>query len=95
MAKKVTHTFTVNITKNTLTETGGAGLLDIIITKENDPLVVYGAKTAWANPSAAKRWVKAVVQDLTPRKSVKLIAGENLDAKGKPLSFYGQLAFKA
>ena len=95
MAKKVNHTFTVNITKNTLTERGGAWLLNILITKENDPLVVYGATTAWANPSAAKRWVKAVVQDLTPRKSVKLIAGENLDAKGKPVSFYGQLVFKA
>jgi hypothetical protein len=31
---------------------------------------------------------------MTPRKSVKMIAGENLDEKGKPTSFTGELTYK-
>jgi hypothetical protein len=50
--------------------------------------------TAWANASSAKRWVKTQVQALTPRKSVKMVAGSAVDVKGKPVSFTGELAFK-
>jgi hypothetical protein len=50
---------------------------------------------AWSNASAGKRWVKSQVQALTPRKSVKMIAGEGKDAKGKPTSFVGVVTFKS
>jgi hypothetical protein len=51
--------------------------------------------SAWSNASAAKRWIKEMVQELTPRKSVKMIATtQNLDAKGKPLAFVGQIGYK-
>jgi hypothetical protein len=35
------------------------------------------------------------VQALTPRKSVKMIAGEGKDAKGKPISFVGVVTFRS
>jgi hypothetical protein len=35
------------------------------------------------------------VQALTPRKSVKMIAGDGKDAKGKPTSFVGVVTFKS
>jgi hypothetical protein len=50
--------------------------------------------SAWSNASAGKRWVKSQVQALTPRKSVKMIAGEGKDAKGKPTSFVGVVTFR-
>jgi hypothetical protein len=34
------------------------------------------------------------VQELTPRKSVKMIASTNLDAKGKSVAFVGQIGYK-
>ena len=51
--------------------------------------------SAWSNASAGKRWVKSQVQALTPRKSVKMIAGEGKDLKGKPTSFVGVVTFKS
>ena len=50
---------------------------------------------AWKNASAGKKYIKAMVQELTPRKSVKLIPSEEKDAKGKPVRFSGTLNFKA
>lgn len=50
--------------------------------------------TAWKNASAGKRWIKAQVQGLTPRRSVKLIAGSDLNEKGKPMGFRGSVDFK-
>jgi hypothetical protein len=35
-----------------------------------------------------------MVAQMTPRKSVKMVAGSAVDAKGKPVSFTGELAFK-
>jgi hypothetical protein len=35
------------------------------------------------------------VQALTPRKSVKMIAGDGKDVKGKPTSFVGVVTFKS
>jgi hypothetical protein len=51
--------------------------------------------SAWANASAGKRWIKEQVQALTPRKSVKMVASDDKDAKGKPLGFSGTVNFKA
>ena len=92
MAKKVTYKFTADLTLNS--EQGGGWLATVSVTDENDVAQAMFC-TAWKNASAGKRYVKKMVQELTPRKSVKLVAGETLDAKGKPMSFSGELSFKA
>jgi hypothetical protein len=89
MAKKITVTFSARIWANT--EQGGAWIAEYSVDEEG---IVTGEYSAWKNASAAKRWMKAKVQALTPRKSVKLLAGTELDAKGKPTSFTGTLIYK-
>jgi hypothetical protein len=93
MAKKVVKTFSANLNKNL--EKGGAWMAIVSVTTEG----IDGTETlntaAWSNASAGKRWVKSQVQALTPRKSVKMIAGEGKDAKGKPTSFVGVVTFKS
>ena len=92
MAKKVSYKFNADLNLNT--ELGGAWLAVVSVVDEND--VAQAVFTSsWKNASAGKRYVKAMVQKLTPRKSVKMIAGETLDAKGKPTTFSGELTFKA
>jgi len=90
MAKKVQCTFTANLWLNT--EKGGAWIAEYHYGTEED---FKGLYTAWKNASAAKRWLKSVVQEVTPRKSIKMIAGDALDEKGKPVSFTGELKYKA
>ena len=51
-------------------------------------------QAAWKNASAAKRWIKAKVQEMTPRKSVKMNPTKFND-KEKPVEFSGVLEFKA
>ena len=93
MAKKVVKTFTANLNKNP--EKGGAWMAIVNVTTEGiEGSNVYNM-SAWSNASAGKRWVKSQVQALTPRKSVKMIAGEGKDAKGKPTSFVGVVTFKS
>jgi hypothetical protein len=89
MAKKVTVTFSSRIWANT--EQGGAWIAEYSVDEEG---IVTGEYSAWKNASAAKRWMKAKVQALTPRKSIKLLAGTELDVKGKPTSFTGTLIYK-
>jgi hypothetical protein len=93
MAKKVNQTFTAHLIKNTLTEKGGAWLLDIFVTNENAPIVVYNDKTAWANPSAAKRYLKTIVLEMTPRKNIKM-GVVTTNESGKPVHLGGQLTYK-
>lgn len=84
---KVTRTLTATLTKNTSVEKGGAWLL----------LVEDGMgrmHSAWANPSAAKRYLKAYVVNNTPRKSIKMVIGATNDA-GKPTHLSGELSWKA
>jgi len=90
MVKKVQHTFTANLWLNT--EKGGAWIAEYHYGTEED---FKGLYTAWKNASAAKRWLKSVVQEVTPRKSIKMIAGDALDEKGKPVSFTGELKYNA
>ena len=90
MAKKVQHTFTANLWLNT--EKGGAWIAEYHYGTEE---VFKGLYTAWKNASAAKRWLKSVVQEVTPRKSIKMVAGDALDEKGKPVSFTGELKYNA
>ena len=93
MTKKVNVTFYAETIKNQ--SKGGAWLTTIRITDEGMDTPHEVITAAWSNASAAKRWIKEKVQELTPRKSVKMIATtQNLDAKGKPLAFVGQIGYK-
>jgi hypothetical protein len=93
MSKKVNVTFYAETIKNQAK--GGAWLTTIRITDEGVDTPHEVITSAWSNASAAKRFIKEKVQELTPRKSVKMIATtQNLDAKGKPLAFVGQIGYK-
>lgn len=93
MAKKVAQNIKVTLEKNTLVEKGGAWLLEITITQDGLANPTYDATTAWANASAAKRWVKKVVVENTPRKSIKLIVSKS-DSNNKPLALVGEMTYK-
>ena len=91
MAKKIGYVVEASARKNL--EKGGAWLA--VVQVNNEEAVVQAMfTTAWRNASAAKRYVKAMVQELTPRKSVKMVAGEAKDEKGRPTSFTGELTYK-
>jgi hypothetical protein len=92
MAKKVNVTFYAQTIKNQAK--GGAWLTTIHITDEGMDTPNQVITAAWSNASAAKRWIKEKVLELTPRKSVKMVASTNLDAKGKPVAFVGQIGYK-
>jgi hypothetical protein len=93
MAKKVVKTFTANLNKNL--EKGGAWMATVNVTIDGIEGSNVVNMAAWSNASAGKRWVKSQVQALTPRKSVKMIAGQGKDAKGKPTTFVGVVTFKS
>lgn len=84
---KVTKTLEATLTKNTSVERGGAWLL--LIADVNGE-----THSAWSNPSAAKRYLKAYVVEQTPRKSIKLIV-KATDANEKPTHLQGELSWKA
>ena len=92
MTKKVNVTFYAETIKNQ--SKGGAWLTTIRITDEGMDTPHEVIMSAWSNASAAKRFIKEKVQELTPRKSVKMIASTNVDAKGKPIAFVGQIGYK-
>lgn len=91
MAKKVNAVFEATLDKN---DVKGGAWIAAIKTYDEGVDAHHHELSAWANASAAKRWVKERVQALTPKKSVKLIAGSTLDAKGKPVSFNGLVKYK-
>jgi hypothetical protein len=84
---KVTKTLKATLTKNTTVEKGGAWLLTIDCCDD----VTH---SAWANPSAAKRYLKAYVQENTPRKSIKMVV-QATTPLGKPSHLTGELNWKA
>jgi hypothetical protein len=92
MAKKVTAIFDATLKKNNVK--GGAWLARVTTYDEglDDGNVIVS--TAWSNASAGKRWIKEMVAQMTPRKSVKMVAGAELDAKGKPITFSGKVEYK-
>ena len=104
MAKKITQRFTATLELNA--EKAGAWMAEVTVSNlydgpnarlgagNGEEAVVLANRSAWKNASAAKRWVKTQVTEMTPRKSVKMIAGENLDEKGKPTTFLGVLEYK-
>jgi hypothetical protein len=84
---KVTKTLKAALTKNTAVERGGAWLL----------LVEDGMgsmHSAWSNPSAAKRYLKAYVIESTPRKAIKMEVKAS-NTEGKPTHLQGEISWKA
>ena len=92
MAKKVNCVFNATLIKNP--ERGGAWIARVTTNDEGMDEAGTLVFTAWSNASAGKRWVKEMVQQLTPKKSCKMVAGTALDAKGKPTSFNGTVNYK-
>jgi hypothetical protein len=92
MAKKVSSLFSASIVKNQTK--GGAWLATIVLTDEGIDIPYDSYQAAWANASAAKRWVKEVLLATTTRKSVKMLPGSELDAKQKPVVLLGAVTFK-
>ncbi len=91
MAKKVVKTFNAALIKNI--EKGGGWLA--VVTVKIEDITETQIMNPWTNASAGKRWIKNQVQLLTPRKSIKMLAGTDLDEKGKPLSFVGVVTFRS
>ena len=91
---KVTKTLNATLTKNTTVDKGGAWLLTIVEGYAGAISDVPGTHSAWANPSAAKRYLKSFVLENTPRKSIKMVIGATNDA-GKPTHLSGELSWKA
>ena len=92
MAKKVNSIFSASIVKNQTK--GGAWLATIQLNDEGIELPYNSYQAAWANASAAKRWIKEVLLVTTTRKSVKMLPGSELDDKQKPVVFAGAVTFK-
>lgn len=90
---KVSKTLEAQVQLNP--EKGGGWLANVNIYCEVEGEKTYLMElcTAWKNASAAKRWVKSVVQNNTPRKSVKMNAFL-FDANDKPTAFKGELQYK-
>jgi len=93
MAKKVNEKVTVTLTKNTLVEKGGAWLLDVSIATEGNTYAKLVSVTAWTNPSAAKRYLKTIILDNTPRKNIKLVVSKSTP-ESKPFELVGELQYK-
>ena len=92
MAKKQTHT--VKVSASIDASNKASAWFSVFIIEDESGAAITEIYGAWKNASAVKRWFKAMMQEHTPRKSIKLIpAGE--DAKGKPTSFSGVLTYKA
>lgn len=90
---KITKTLNATLTKNTVVEKGGAWLLTITDGFVGSVSSGHSMHSAWANPSAAKRYLKAYVQEHTPRKSIKMVV-QATSPLGKPSHLSGELIWK-
>lgn len=90
MAKKVDNQFLAEIRLNG--EKGGAWLATVKVIDDTGE-VAKQHFTAWKNASAAKKWAKEKVKEMTPRKSISFI-GSNLNDKNKPTLLSGSLNYK-
>lgn len=98
MAKKVERTFKATLAKNPVK--GGAWKVTYTITELRnnglggyDEIEIDNNVTAWSNASAGKRYIKERVQQLTPRKSIKLDV-TSIDENEKPVKIQGTLIYK-
>ena len=89
MAKKIDKLATATLMLNP--EKGGGWLATFHIHTEGT--ITTQEMSAWKNASAGKRWIKAKVQELTPRKSVKMTAF-TFDPSDKATGFRGELLYK-
>jgi hypothetical protein len=92
MAKKINASLEAELRKNQ--EKGGAWLGEFSVTRDDYDKVVVSGREAFSNASAGKRWLKEQVLANTNKKSIKMIANEERDAKDKPVFFTGTVAFK-
>lgn len=92
MSKKVNALFNGELRKNK--EKGGAWIAEYVVTRADYDKPVVSDYSAWSNASAGKRWLKAMVLEHTPKKSIKMVANSELDEKGKPTYFNGDVVFK-
>lgn len=92
MAKKINCVFDAELRKNNVK--GGAWVAEYSVTRDDQDRPVAAGYAAWANPSAAKKWLKDMVLEHTNKKSIKMVANSERDAKDKPIFFNGTVAFK-
>lgn len=92
MPKKVNAVFEADLIKNT--EKGGAWLAEYSVSRDDYDKVAVAGRNAFSNPSAGKRWLKEQVLAHTNKKSIKMVATDERDAKDKPVNFTGTVAFK-
>ena len=92
---KITRTLNAALTKNTAVPKGGAWLLTITEGVSGAISEGEGVHSAWANPSAAKRYLKDYVINNTPRKSIKMVVGATAADSEKPTHLSGELSWKA
>lgn len=92
MAKKINAFFEAELIKNT--EKGGAWLGEFSVVHDDQEKPVIAGRQAFSNPSAGKRWLKEQVLANTTKKSIKMAATDEKDAKDKPVHFTGTVAFK-
>lgn len=89
MAKLVICKFDAKVVLNT--QKGGGWLATWENSKDS---VIETGSLPWKNASAAKRWLKSEVIRVTTRKSIKMIATDKKDEKGKPAEFVGSITFR-
>lgn len=92
MVKKINANFNAELRKNT--EKGGAWIAEYVVTRADFDKPITADCSAWSNPSAGKRWLKAMVQKHTNKKSVKMAPNSERDEKDKPIFFNGDVVFK-
>jgi hypothetical protein len=92
MAKKINALFEAELIKNQ--EKGGAWLGEFSVKRDDMEIASAAGRQAFSNASAGKRWLKAMVLENTNKKSVKMVATDEKDAKDKPVHFTGAVAFK-
>jgi len=92
MVKKVNANFNGELRKNNVK--GGAWIAEYVVTRSDEERPVAADYSAWANPSAGKKWLKEMVLTHTNKKSIKMVAGTDKDAKDKPIYFNGDVVFK-
>lgn len=92
MAKKVSMALRTEVVKNP--EKGGAWLAVVLISELDEPHSEVQFHSAWTSASGAKRWVKAIVQMHTPRKTIKMDSQVVNSETNKPVAFYGGFEYK-
>lgn len=95
--RKFERTFKASLVKKA--DKGSAWLATYSITEDRvtesgiETVEVRSGTSAWSNASAAKRWVKEAVVNLTTRKSIKFEVTKE-DLNGKPAEITASMSYK-